>query len=603
MLHKEVSVGYRVYNPGDLTICTVEKIFETIKKSPDISEIQNKLHLIDNEKEQKRFKKNNLPYFNLGTFKENYRKNTNIISTSFLLYDYDDINESLTEVINKLKTDKNVYAFFVSPRGNGVKVIYLIDKEITDHKYFSAIYKYYAEQFSIDLGEDPDTTSDVSRPCFFSYDPNIYINTNAEPLSTDVNVKLQPVINFKEVADEETQFVMSAVEYLSKEKISYNEWIRCGLALASLGEEGRKYFHTMSLNPNFNDTLEEINQQYNELLENGTGEVKLATLFQIALDYGYEYPELKKAEIGIPIPFDKELEEQFALDDMRDPNKLLGLPLTKFKELAKNIDGLQVGFYLLGAESNVGKTALLTNLCMDILDTNPDSTVVYFSLDDSRKYTTYRFLSIKTQLHINETRKQLHDPIKKQSLDNARNEFLNYIRTGRLIVKDIGTANHIDHLEAEIKKVKDKSKLVVFVDGLYNMEVGDRFKSIREENIERARQVKALVDTYRIPILTTGELRKKDQTASKDKTPTMNDLMETGKFAYNANVVWLLYGKAEELVKAEPFLTLEFVKNKLSDYKGIQDIQFKRATGTMIELPMIGFAPAASPFLSGDELE
>jgi hypothetical protein len=61
--------------------------------------------------------------------------------------------------------------------------------------------------------------------------------------------------------------------------------------------------------------------------------------------------------------------------------------------------------------------------------------------------------------------------------------------------------------------------------------------------------------------------------------------METGKFAYNANVVWLLYGKAEDLKSDEPVLTLEYVKNKLSDYKGIQYLTFKRATGTMNEVP------------------
>ena len=67
-----------------------------------------------------------------------------------------------------------------------------------------------------------------------------------------------------------------------------------------------------------------------------------------------------------------EISEMFEQDDLRDPNKLLGFPLTKFKKLAENIDGVQPGFYLLGAESNVGKTAFMTNLTMDVLDTNLD---------------------------------------------------------------------------------------------------------------------------------------------------------------------------------------------------------------------------------------
>ena len=60
--------------------------------------------------------------------------------------------------------------------------------------------------------------------------------------------------------------------------------------------------------------------------------------------------------------------------------------------------------------------------------------------------------------------------------------------------------------------------------------------------------------------------------------------METGKFAYNANLVWLLYSNTqEELKQDEPLLTLEYVKNKLSDFRGNQTLVFKRATGTMEE--------------------
>ena len=67
-------------------------------------------------------------------------------------------------------------------------------------------------------------------------------------------------------------------------------------------------------------------------------------------------------------------------------------------------------FITLAAESNIGKTAVFTNLALDLLETNPDVTVMYFSLDDSRRYTAYRFLSILSQLHINKIQKPKIDP-------------------------------------------------------------------------------------------------------------------------------------------------------------------------------------------------
>ena len=274
----------------------------------------------------------------------------------------------------------------------------------------------------------------------------------------------------------------------------------------------------------------------------------------------------------------------FSQDDRRDPNKLLGFPLTKFKTLAENIDGVQPGFYLLGAESNVGKTAFLTNLTMDVIETNRDVNVIYFSLDDSINYTVYRFISILSGLGINEIRKPKGLPSSdKELLDKKREIFLKMIGNRRLILKDIEKVQHIKQLEAEIKNIADKSNLVVFVDGLYNLEVGERFKSIREENIERARKVKYLVDAFRIPIFATGELRKKTQEQSKDKAPTMHDIMESSKYAYNANIVWMLYGKSDELKSSIPELTLEYAKNKLSAYKGEQKLFFTRSIGKMEE--------------------
>lgn len=433
--------------------------------------------------------------------------------------------------------------------------------------------------------------------------------------NSGIKVQDNNLISFRTAQDEELDLITSAIELLRTKRLSREEWINIGFALISrFGKGAKLYFMHLSRNSNFpEDTEEAISRQFQNLLKTNRGKFTISTLFHIAKSYGFNYSgELKLEDEavvpqgGTPIPFDKELEEQFKFDDERDPNKLLGFPLTKFKELAKNVDGIQPGFYLLGAESNIGKTAVLTNMCLDVMETNPEVSVIYFSLDDSRKYTAYRFLSIMTQFHINEVRKRLDDPAKKAILDGQRKCLIDLVRSRRLIVKDIAEVSHIEDLVSVIEAFPGMDKLVVFIDGLYNLEVGDKFKGgIREENIERARQIKALVDTFRIPILTTGELRKKSKEEGKDKAPTVHDLMETGKFAYNANVVWMLYGKSEDLKSDEPTLTLEFVKNKLSDFKGIQYLSFRRATGTMREVPAIltDLQPRKPLFEDGGGLE
>ncbi len=123
--------------------------------------------------------------------------------------------------------------------------------------------------------------------------------------------------------------------------------------------------------------------------------------------------------------------------------------------------------------------------------------------------------------------------------------------------------------------------MVVIIDGLYNLEVSNGSREgIRQENIERAQKVKRLVDIYDIPVFTTGEFRKKQKGESENKRPTIDDLMETGKFAYNANCVLLLYPEDQKSKNdAEVNLILEFAKNKISEFKGKQELTFERAKG------------------------
>jgi replicative DNA helicase len=453
----------------------------------------------------------------------------------------------------------------------------------------------YHDEFKEKYGIEPDNTPDAARACFFSFDPDIYVNPDALPLSTSVLPKGSDslkAINFRQMKMDE---IDGAIEFIRNMKITYQEWISCGFALVSeFGRDGKEYFIHLSDNPNFPDfTVEKASAKYDELLLNSQNQVNIESLFHIAQKYGFIFSEDYNKYISYlpledkkPFSFADELRNRFKFDDERDPNILLGFQLKKFRELAQHIDGIQPGFYLLGAESNVGKTAVLTNICLDAIDTNPDISVIYFSLDDSRIYTVYRLLSILTGYNINDVRKKQNDSVKKAHLDEKREEIIKLIESGRLVIKDVAEVQHVKDLEKEIKAITDKSKLMVFIDGLYNLEVAEKAMGIREENIERARIIKQLVDTYRIPIFTTGELRKKAKEEGKDKAPTLNDLMETGKFAYNANVVWLLYGKQEDLKTPEPMLTLEYVKNKLSDYKSEQVLVFKRSTGTITEISL-----------------
>jgi len=295
--------------------------------------------------------------------------------------------------------------------------------------------------------------------------------------------------------------------------------------------------------------------------------------------------ELFKTKIDPMTPLSDRLMKKYEQERNREAG-LLGYPLTKFKNLCEHIDGLQPGLYLIGAETNVGKTALLTNIALDLIETNPKVRVLYFSLDDSWSVITNRFLGILTELELNQVQR------KQASEGDARNIKVAYERlcslsdSGRLHIKDLSEVTNFDQAEATLRELYEDGNLAVFIDGLYNLEVDNNGGGIRETNIERANKLKLLVDTYAIPLICTAELRKKTKEEGKDKPPTVNDLMETGKFGYNANIVWLLYPNSfAESKGADQFLiNLDYAKNKLSHYKDYQTLIFDKKKGIVREI-------------------
>jgi len=576
------------YIAEDLKEETLASVLGRIRIDKELESLVKRIRAEQDEKKRKELKKQNLPYFTLARLKDGYRDSEHFLGTQYLSIDFDDVNGRSLELDEKLKADNSVLTFFRSPSDNR-KVIYRLDREITDVDDYRNVYEHILKDLSARYGFNADgNTKDAVREIFLSFDPDLYVNSCALPLDTsNIAEAVKPIkkINLKQIADEDLKFLPSAIEFLKDKIDNYGDWIDCGFALASLGEEGRSYFLELSNNSNYKDSPEEIDSKFDNLLTTGSGDVTVATLFKLAIEYGYEYPEIEE-EVVEGKDFTVELKEQFQIDDTRDPNKLLGLPLTKFNSLATNIDGIQPGFYFLGAESNVGKTAVLTNLALDVLDTNPDATVLYFSLDDSRIYTSYRCLSILTGFHINNVRKPDVNHTDYQTLQAQRYVLLDYIQTERLILKDLSEVNHMDHLMKTVDEHSDNKELVVLIDGLYNLEVSSGTgEGIRVQNIEKANKIKLITDKYRIPLIATGELRKKIKGESKNSKPTMHDLMETGKFAYNANVIWLLYPHdPNNIDQSSVILELEFAKNKLSDFKGIQHLDFFRSTGKMSEI-------------------
>lgn len=78
-------------------------------------------------------------------------------------------------------------------------------------------------------------------------------------------------------------------EFMEGRINNYDDWLRLGFALASLGEEGRQYFIKISRNnPEYNDSEEQLNKKFDGLIKDYRGDIKIGTFYEIARQYGYK---------------------------------------------------------------------------------------------------------------------------------------------------------------------------------------------------------------------------------------------------------------------------------------------------------------------------
>lgn len=71
----------------------------------------------------------------------------------------------------------------------------------------------------------------------------------------------------------------------------YDEWLRIGFGLATLGEIGRNHFIELSLlNKNYHDTEYEVSKKFDSLFADHDGKITIGTVYHIAERYGWKSP-------------------------------------------------------------------------------------------------------------------------------------------------------------------------------------------------------------------------------------------------------------------------------------------------------------------------
>ncbi|MCJ8165458.1 hypothetical protein MKJ04_11445 [Pontibacter sp. E15-1] len=177
LLDAVVSVFYRpVTNTTHQKQLTLHAVVNLIRGDAFRYET-DQLRTIKAKKENRQYKATAFSYATFsGTF--NHRDDAGLDKHSGLIcIDIDHLESSLPEIRAAIIADPATVVCFISPNGDGLKVLYEMD--IAKHSqqwWYEGYREYLSGSFGLDMGKLDPQCKNVSRACFLPHDPTVFIN-------------------------------------------------------------------------------------------------------------------------------------------------------------------------------------------------------------------------------------------------------------------------------------------------------------------------------------------------------------------------------------------------------------------------------------------
>lgn len=249
----------------------------------------------------------------------------------------------------------------------------------------------------------------------------------------------------------------------------------------------------------------------------------------------------------------------------------------------------------VAADGNVGKSAIVQNIALQVAMRNDDVSVLFFTIDDTRSQTIPRLVAQMSGVKIGwieQPQRYSFNAEQDQKMQEAWSTIDKLIQEERLDIRDASQGNSLSYAEAWIDKVRDENprKKILFV--LDNFHLLSGPKEERERIESNCRHMSLLAKQRAITILCTMELSKRKE---PQKRPRMGDLKGSKKLEYESNVVmmvhselhakpddagaqsWIDEADPDGMIK-KPVLQLWIDKNKVTSFKGLREMRFKPDT-------------------------
>lgn len=168
-----VSVFKDLYKSKDVPFhVPIEKIIKRIQQGTS-------KELVESIRAGAKENKNKLPCILFSGIFTERNSNSHKDHSGLMVLDFDKYpnEQTMFDHLELLKENKHFVLLFISPSGNGIKGVIKVSNELTKETH-PKVFKEFQKVFEYDYFDI--VNSNIDRVCFESYDPNIYVNLEAE---------------------------------------------------------------------------------------------------------------------------------------------------------------------------------------------------------------------------------------------------------------------------------------------------------------------------------------------------------------------------------------------------------------------------------------
>lgn len=302
---------------------------------------------------------------------------------------------------------------------------------------------------------------------------------------------------------------------------------------------------------------------------------------------------LKLERISIDSPYRKK-KEHFLNRVMELNEKMILQPTQGYKTMwgfyDLKMENVQKGLHLVGGISNIGKTAWMCHLMINLITYNEDLFALYISIDDDLNQQVPRFIANLGTVPVNQAKNPLTfitnnaDLNKEQKEEQWKRRNMGYNRlvkfaNDRLAILDINDASTLEDIEREVKLYQEITgkQIALFIDNFHKVR-SKGFANFKERFTHISEEIKRITIQHDLITFSTVELTK----LGHDSRPDPESIKESVDIIYDAQTIHMLHQDFHSKQgdtqlfhesgrfpgKRMPILEVNITKNKISGYKG-----------------------------------